>query len=121
MTSNLKYHIYSIKYNFHNVGKYAKKFGKITLSVPEGYLVTREKIPTLGEYNVYYYKYHSGEYKKWFIIKFDNREAAVERIICPHPLSQYMCYHDKKIPAEYEIEYKNDKFIVTKKTGEKTC
>ncbi len=38
---------------------------------------------------------------------------------CPDSLSKYMLNHKRGNTSVYEIEYKNNKFIVTKKLGKK--
>ena len=106
--------IYNMKYDFLDVSKYVIKYGKATLKVPEKYCWEKEIFTGIGKVNIYIA--HEDEP---FLIEAESfKMLPAERMKCPNALSKYMRFHDHKTPSVYEIEYKDNKFIVTKKTGE---
>ena len=107
---------YNFKYDYLDLSQYVKKYGKTTLEVPENYSCKKEIFTGIGKVNVYTTK--GGPQ---FVIKTEskirNKDWTV-RMTCPNSLSKYMRFHEQGKPSVYDIEYKNDKFIVTKKTSE---
>ncbi len=106
--------IYNMKYDFLDVSKYVKKHGKTTLTVLDNYGWQKEIITGIGKVNIYIaHEDHP------FLIEAENFKCLpAERMKCPNALSKYLRFHEHGKPAVYEIEYKNEKFHVTKKTGE---
>ena len=106
--------IYNMKCDFLDVSKYVKAYGKTTLKVPETYTWKKEIFTGIGKVNIYTARGHDP-----FLIEAESfKELPAERMKCPNALSKYMRFHEHGKPSVYEIEYKNEKFIVTKKTGE---
>ena len=106
--------IYNMKCDFLDVSSYVEIYGKTTLKVPVFYTWKKEIFTGIGKVNIY-----TANKDYPFLIKSESfRELPAERMKCPNSLSKYMRFHDHKTPSVYEIEYKDNKFIVTKKTGE---
>ncbi len=108
--------IYNMKYDYLDLSQYVKTYGKTTLKVPEIYSWKKEIFSGIGKVNVYTTK--SGPP---FLINTESKIRSNDwamRMTCPNSLSKYMRFHEQGKPSVYEIEYKNNKFIVTKKTGE---
>ncbi len=106
--------IYNMKYDFLDVCKYVIKHGKTTLQVPIFYTWKKEIFTGIGKVNIY-----TANKDYPFLIEAENFKCLpTERLKCPNSLSKYMRFHDHKTQSVYEIEYKNEKFHVTKKTGE---
>ena len=84
----------------------AKSSGKIRLE--------KEIFTGIGKVNIYIaHEDHP------FLLEAESfRTLPAERMKCPNALSKYLRFHEQGTPAVYEIEYKNEKFHVTKKTGE---
>ena len=106
--------IYNMKYDFLDVSKYVIKYGKTTLKVPEKYCWEKDIYTGIGKVNIYI----ADEGDPFLIEAESFRELPAERMKCPNALSKYMRFHEQGKPSVYEIEYKDNKFIVTKKTGE---
>ena len=103
-----------MKYDFLDVSNYVEYYGKTTLKVPETYTWKKEIFTGIGKVNIYTARGHDP-----FLIEAESfKELPAERMKCPNALSKYMRFHEHGKPSVYEIEYKNEKFIVTKKTGE---
>ena len=103
-----------MKYDFLDISKYVIEHGKAMLKVPEIYSWKKEIFTGIGKVNVY-----TVDYDVPFLIESENCKCLLAtRITCPNSLSKYMRFHEQGTPSVYEIEYKNEKFIVTKKTGE---
>ena len=106
--------IYNMKYDFLDVSNYVEAYGKTTLKVPETYSWKKEIFTGIGKVNIY-----TARGNDPFLIESESfKELPAERMKCPNSLSKYMRFHTQGTPSVYEIEYKNEKFIVTKKTGE---
>ncbi len=106
--------IYNIKYDFLDVSNYVEAWGKTTLTVPENYAWKKEIFTGIGKVNIY-----TASEDDPFLIEAESfKMLPAERMKCPNALSKYMRFHERGKPSVYEIEYKNEKFIVTKKTGE---
>ena len=106
--------IYNTKHGFLDVSKYVIENGKTTLKVPVFYTWKKEIFSGIGKVNIY-----TAHKDEPFLIEAESfKELPETRIKCPNSLSKYMRFHDHKTPSVYEIEYKENKFIVTKKTGE---
>lgn len=106
--------IYNMKHDFLDVSKYVIENGKTTLTVPENYAWKKEILTGIGKVNIYI----ASEDEPFLIEAETFKMLPAERMKCPNALSKYMRFHQQGKPSVYEIEYKNEKFIVTKKTGE---
>ncbi len=106
--------IYNMKCDFLDVSSYVEIYGKTTLKVPENYTWKKEIFTGIGKVNIY-----TARGNDPFLIEAESfKELPAERMKCPNSLSKYMRFHEQGKPSVYEIEYKDNKFIVTKKTGE---
>ncbi len=111
--------IYNMKYDFLDVSNYVEAYGKTTLKVPETYSWKKEIFTGIGKVNIY-----TARGNDPFLIESESfKELPATRMKCPNALSKYMRFHEQGKPSVYEIEYlylsnKDNKFIVTKKTGE---
>ena len=103
-----------MKYDYLDVSKYVKTYGKTTLEVPENYRWKKEIFTGIGKVNVY----TSNDDEPFLIESKYWKRLPASRMTCPNSLSKYMRFHTQGKPSVYDIEYKNNKFIVTKKTGE---
>ncbi len=106
--------IYNMTYDFLDVASYVEVYGKTTLKVPVFYTWKKEIFTGIGKVNIY----TASEDDPFLIESESFREIGAERMKCLNALSKYMRFHEQGKPSVYEIEYKNNKFIVTKKTGE---
>ncbi len=108
-----------MKYDFLDVSNYVEAYGKTTLKVPETYSWKKEIFTGIGKVNIY-----TARGNDPFLIESESfKELPATRMKCPNALSKYMRFHEQGKPSVYEIEYlylsnKDNKFIVTKKTGE---
>ncbi len=102
--------IYNFDYHYLDLSQYVKKFGKTTLEVPDSYTCQKEIHTDTSEVTVF-----STLSDMPFVVKTKLRTYDwTVRMKCPDSLSKYMLNHKRGNPSVYEIEYKNNKFIVTK-------
>ncbi len=114
--------IYNFDYDYLDLSQYVKKFGKTTLEVPECYTMQKEIHTGTSEVTLF-----STFGDMPFVLKTHTTAAKTKlrtydwtvRMTCPDSLSKYMLNHKRGNPSAYEIDYKNDKFIVTKKREKK--
>ena len=106
--------IYNFDYDYLDLSQYVKNFGKTTLEVPECYSLQKEIHAGTSEVTVF-----STFSDMPFVLKTHTKYDWTVRMTCPDSLSKYMLYHKRGKPSVYEIDYKNDKFIVTKKREKK--
>ncbi len=111
--------IYNFDYDYLDLSQYVKKFGKTTLEVPDCYTWQKEIHSGTSEVTVF-----STFSDRPFVVKTHTKTKLrtydwTVRMMCPDSLSKYMLNHKRGNPSVYEIEYKNNKFIVTKKLGKK--
>ena len=110
--------IYNFDYDYLDLSQYVKKFGKTTLEVPECYTWQKEIHTGTSEVTIF-----NTFSDMPFVVKTHTTPAKTKsrtyewtmRMKCPNSLSKYMLFHKRGKPSAYEIEYKNNKFIVTKK------
>ena len=110
--------IYNFDYDYLDLSQYVKKFGKTTFEVPNCYTWQKEIHAGTSEVTVF-----STFSDMPFVVKTHTKTKLrtydwTVRMTCPDSLSKYMLNHKRGNPSVYEIEYKNNKFIVTKKTRE---
>ncbi len=104
------------KYDFYDVIKHVKTKGSARIIVPAGYEYRKEIVTGMGKLNVYYFDQRTS---KRFEIQTGDWIEVASRIITPISLSKYLRFHDARKPSMYDIEFKNNKFTVTKQELEK--
>ena len=103
--------IYNMKYDYLDVSNYVEFYGKTTLLVPENYTFKKEIFTGIGKVNIY-----TARGDDPFLIEAESfKRLPATRMKCPNALSKYMRFNEQGKSSVYEIEYKNEKLIVTKK------